>query len=76
MKRKVFEDAGIPVRQIASSQSQGMLGKSSEVTLNMLNAQQESEVDVEGIHDEFDTSHDEIPSYEFLNNCIFLNESY
>ena len=60
MKRKTFEDTGIPVRQITSSQSQGMLGKSSEVTLNMLNAQQESEVDTEEIHEEFGTSHDEI----------------
>uniref|UniRef100_A0A6M2DXS8 Putative chromatin complex subunit bap18 n=1 Tax=Xenopsylla cheopis TaxID=163159 RepID=A0A6M2DXS8_XENCH len=54
LKKKAFEDAGIPVRQISSqsqannSQSQSMMGKSSEVTLNMLNAQ-ESEVDVEGM---------------------------
>ena len=66
MRKKAFEDAGIPVRQIASSQSQGMLGKSSEVTLNMLNAQQESEVDVEEMPEddklEFGTSHEEITS--------------
>ncbi|XP_026465675.1 chromatin complexes subunit BAP18-like [Ctenocephalides felis] len=56
LKKKAFEDAGIPVRQNSNSQSQAnnsqsqsVMGKSSEVTLNMLNAQ-ESEVDVEGIH--------------------------
>lgn len=65
LKKKAFEDAGIPVRQIVSSQSQGMLGKSSEVTLNMLNAP-ESEVDVEGMHEdvklEFGSSHEEVTS--------------
>ncbi|XP_014284824.1 chromatin complexes subunit BAP18 [Halyomorpha halys] len=65
LKKKAFEDAGIPVRQIVSSQSQGMLGKSSEVTLNMLNAP-ESEVDVEGMHEdvklEFGSSHEEVNS--------------
>ncbi|XP_014247973.1 chromatin complexes subunit BAP18 [Cimex lectularius] len=64
LKKKAFEDAGIPVsRQLVTSQpQQGMLGKSAEVTLNMLNAQ-ETEVDVEGMHEhvklEF-SSHEEV----------------
>ncbi|KAJ0183645.1 hypothetical protein K1T71_000068 [Dendrolimus kikuchii] len=48
LKKKAFEDAGIPIRQ---------------VTLNMLNAP-ENEVDVEGfagdVKLEFDTSNDEV----------------
>ncbi|CAH0716646.1 unnamed protein product, partial [Brenthis ino] len=62
LKKKAFEDAGIPVRQVSSTitshpqqapqvslmtQSTG-LGKNAEVTLNMLNAS-ENEVDVEGL---------------------------
>lgn len=67
MKKKAFEDAGIPVRQMSSVQpQQGMLTKSSkEVTLNMLNAP-ESEVDVEGLHEdvkvEFDGAMEEVTS--------------
>ncbi|KAL1124394.1 hypothetical protein AAG570_001023 [Ranatra chinensis] len=67
LKKKAFEDAGIPVRQLVSSQSQqsGMMGTSAEVTLNMLNAP-ESEVDVEGMHEdvklEFGGSHEEVNS--------------
>jgi hypothetical protein len=42
-----------------------MMGKSAEVTLNMLNAP-ESEVDVEGMHEdvklEFGSSHEEVTS--------------
>ncbi|KDR18358.1 chromatin complexes subunit BAP18 [Zootermopsis nevadensis] len=53
LKKKAFEDAGLPVRTIQTVQTtqasqQSMMSKSSEVTLNMLNAP-ESEVDVEGL---------------------------
>ncbi|XP_066582735.1 chromatin complexes subunit BAP18 isoform X1 [Prorops nasuta] len=71
LKKKAFEEAGVPIRQqqILSQQqsnqqsaqqatkqqqsvtSQGLMGKSAEVTLNMLNAP-ESEVDVEGLPEE------------------------
>ncbi|XP_017797749.1 PREDICTED: chromatin complexes subunit BAP18 isoform X3 [Habropoda laboriosa] len=67
LKKKAFEEAGVPIRQqILSQQSaqqstvvqqqqvkqQGnLMGKSAEVTLNMLNAS-ESEVDVEGLPEE------------------------
>ena len=67
LKKKAFEEAGVPIRQqILSQQStqqstvqvskqqtgnQGLMGKSADVTLNMLNAP-ESEVDVEGLPDE------------------------
>ncbi|XP_043511724.1 chromatin complexes subunit BAP18 isoform X3 [Frieseomelitta varia] len=67
LKKKAFEEAGVPIRQqILSQQStqqstvqvskqqtgnQGLMGKSADVTLNMLNAS-ESEVDVEGLPDE------------------------
>lgn len=71
LKKKAFEDAGIgiPVRQLTSVQTsqpqQGMMGKSAEVTLNMLNAP-ESEVDVEGLHEdvklEFDGATEEVTS--------------
>lgn len=70
LKKKAFEDAGVPVRQLAAVQSsqaqQGMLSKSAqEVTLNMLNAP-ESEVDVEGLHEdvkvEFDGAMEEVTS--------------
>ncbi|KAG8306876.1 chromatin complexes subunit BAP18 [Homalodisca vitripennis] len=70
LKKKAFEDAGIPVRQLTSvqapQQQQGMLTKTvQEVTLNMLNAP-ESEVDVEGLHEdvkvEFDGAMEEVTS--------------
>uniref|UniRef100_A0A1B6LPY4 SANT domain-containing protein n=1 Tax=Graphocephala atropunctata TaxID=36148 RepID=A0A1B6LPY4_9HEMI len=70
LKKKAFEDAGIPVRQLAAvqapQQQQGMLTKTAqEVTLNMLNAP-ESEVDVEGLHEgvkvEFDGAMEEVTS--------------
>lgn len=70
MKKKAFEDAGIPVRQMSTVQTtqpqQGMLTKTAqEVTLNMLNAP-ESEVDVEGLHEdvkvEFDGAMEEVTS--------------
>ncbi|XP_012262454.1 chromatin complexes subunit BAP18 isoform X2 [Athalia rosae] len=79
LKKKAFEEAGVPIRQqqVISQQqtvqqsggggaqqqqvqsqkqqqatgNQGMMGKSAEVTLNMLNAP-ESEVDVEGLPEE------------------------
>lgn len=56
LKKKAFEDAGLPVRQISVPASQLQLQQvpqthKSEVTLNMLNAA-ESEVDVEGLHEE------------------------
>ncbi|XP_033325225.1 BPTF-associated chromatin complex component 1 isoform X2 [Megalopta genalis] len=72
LKKKAFEEAGVPIRQQLMSQqqsaqqstvvqqqqvskqqsgNQGMMGKSAEVTLNMLNAP-ESEVDVEGLPEE------------------------
>ncbi|KAJ8965778.1 hypothetical protein NQ317_008137 [Molorchus minor] len=73
LKKKAFEDAGLPVRQIntvtqptqqqQSVQQQSMI--KSEVTLNMLNAA-ESEVDVEGLHEEvkleFDGGNEEVSS--------------
>lgn len=73
LKKKAFEDAGLPVRQISSVnqsaqqqpniQQQSMI--KSEVTLNMLNAA-ESEVDVEGLHEEvkleFDGGNEEVTS--------------
>ncbi|KAG8222257.1 hypothetical protein J437_LFUL001455 [Ladona fulva] len=101
LKKKAFEDAGLPVRTISQPQSssgvigsggsggrdssssvvqqaaqaqqasaaqaqQGMMGKSAaEVTLNMLNAP-ESEVDVEGLHEDvklqFDGATEEVTS--------------
>lgn len=69
MKKKAFEEAGLPIRnqqaavaqqvqkqqqqqqQAVASGNQGLMGKSAEVTLNMLNAP-ESEVDVEGLPEE------------------------
>ncbi|XP_076178334.1 BPTF-associated chromatin complex component 1 isoform X3 [Ptiloglossa arizonensis] len=71
LKKKAFEEAGVPIRQQILSQqqsaqqsavqqqvskqqttgNQGLMGKSAEVTLNMLNAP-ESEVDVEGLPEE------------------------
>lgn len=72
LKKKAFEDAGLPVRSISNVQptqtvanTQAMLNK-SEVTLNMLNAP-ESEVDVEGLHEdvklEFDGATEEVASW-------------
>jgi len=76
----VFEDAGLQVRQTVTAQpavqaapvlpppqpqQATMLGKSAEVTLNMLNAT-ESEVDVEGLTEdvklEFDGATEEVTS--------------
>ncbi|XP_030752454.1 chromatin complexes subunit BAP18 [Sitophilus oryzae] len=65
LKKKAFEDAGLPVRQLSTQQhsnlQQSMIKQ--EVTLNMLNAA-ESEVDVEGLHEEvkleFDGSNEEV----------------
>ncbi|XP_073986896.1 BPTF-associated chromatin complex component 1-like [Rhodnius prolixus] len=60
LRKKAFEDAGLPTRQVMSGTSQSgatsgaMLattGKSAEVTLNMLNAQ-ETEVDIESMHED------------------------
>lgn len=65
MKKQAFEEAGVPLRQQQNSQQNAvsqpkppaaptnpnLMGKSAEVTLNMLNAP-ESEVDVEGIPEE------------------------
>ncbi|XP_023935160.1 chromatin complexes subunit BAP18 isoform X2 [Bicyclus anynana] len=64
LKKKAFEDAGIPVRQVSSIAPrvgkpatqvvaplniiQGVIRTNAEVTLNMLNAT-ENEVDVEGL---------------------------
>lgn len=72
LKKKAFEDAGLPVRQIntavSTNQQQNMQQQpmiKSEVTLNMLNAA-ESEVDVEGLHEEvkleFDGGNEEVTS--------------
>ncbi|XP_043288629.1 chromatin complexes subunit BAP18 isoform X2 [Venturia canescens] len=65
LKKKAFEEAGVPMRNpstpvgqakqqsqpTVATGNQGLMGKSAEVTLNMLNAP-ESEVDVEGLHEE------------------------
>ncbi|XP_011495114.1 PREDICTED: chromatin complexes subunit BAP18 isoform X3 [Ceratosolen solmsi marchali] len=88
LKKKAFEEAGVPIRQqqiIAQQQSTqqsnvqqvqtqkqtvsnpGLMSKSAEVTLNMLNAP-ESEVDVEGLPEEcqvkleFDGATEEVTS--------------
>lgn len=73
LKKKAFEDAGLPVRQISTvtptAQQQSNIQQQpmikSEVTLNMLNAA-ESEVDVEGLHEEvkleFDGGNEEVTS--------------
>ncbi|KAJ8917434.1 hypothetical protein NQ315_005481 [Exocentrus adspersus] len=72
LKKKAFEDAGLPVRQISTvaqpTQQQNVQQQpiiKSEVTLNMLNAA-ESEVDVEGLHEEvkleFDGGNEEVSS--------------
>lgn len=68
----MFEDAGLPVRTIQQQNvqttqinQQSMMNKSADVTLNMLNAP-ESEVDVEGLHEdvklEFDGATEEVTS--------------
>ncbi|XP_061382045.1 chromatin complexes subunit BAP18-like isoform X3 [Danaus plexippus] len=58
LKKKAFEDAGIPVRQVSS-----MGNNALQVTLNMLNAS-ENEVDVEGLNNdvklEFEAGNDEV----------------
>ncbi|XP_034230995.1 chromatin complexes subunit BAP18 isoform X1 [Thrips palmi] len=70
LKKKVFEDAGLQVRQIQATPTsinqqtqQSMMSR--EVTLNMLNAT-ESEVDVEGLNEdvklEFDGPTEEVAS--------------
>lgn len=72
LKKKAFEDAGLPVRQINTTVQtqpaqptiqQQIIKQPSEVTLNMLNAA-ESEVDVEGLHEEvkleFDPANEEV----------------
>ncbi|XP_039763981.1 chromatin complexes subunit BAP18-like isoform X3 [Pararge aegeria] len=62
LKKKAFEDAGIPVRQVSSIAPR--VGKpATQVTLNMLNAT-ENEVDIEGLTGdvklEFDGSTEEV----------------
>lgn len=66
LKKKAFEDAGLPVRQVTAIQPQPTQQQTimkQEVTLNMLNAP-ESEVDVEGLHEEvkleFDPANEEV----------------
>ncbi|KAL0273586.1 UNVERIFIED_CONTAM: hypothetical protein PYX00_006223 [Menopon gallinae] len=74
IKKKAYEDAGLPVQRpliqsVPAVQQQttqpGLIGKSADVTLNMLNAP-ESEVDVEGLQEEvkleFDGTPEEVPS--------------
>ncbi|XP_056644218.1 chromatin complexes subunit BAP18 isoform X1 [Diorhabda sublineata] len=74
LKKKAFEDAGLPVRQVNQTLSSVQLQQNvnvqqpmikSEVTLNMLNAA-ESEVDVEGLNEdvklEFDGGNEEVSS--------------
>lgn len=74
LKKKAFEDAGLPVRPInplpsqqttPNVQQQQQSIHKQEVTLNMLNAA-ESEVDVEGLHEEvklnFDGENEEVTS--------------
>ncbi|XP_028178612.1 chromatin complexes subunit BAP18-like isoform X2 [Ostrinia nubilalis] len=49
LKKKAFEDAGIPVRQVSSTVTNCQTpSPTPQVTLNMLNAT-ENEVDVEGL---------------------------
>ncbi|XP_060516706.1 chromatin complexes subunit BAP18 [Cylas formicarius] len=72
LKKKAFEDAGLPVRQLNTGPQQPVQPQPTqqslikqEMTLNMLNAA-ESEVDVEGLHEdvklEFDGSNEEVSS--------------
>ncbi|CAH0716645.1 unnamed protein product, partial [Brenthis ino] len=62
LKKKAFEDAGIPVRQVSSTITSHPQ-QAPQVTLNMLNAS-ENEVDVEGLSGdvklEFEGSTDEV----------------
>ncbi|XP_063546842.1 chromatin complexes subunit BAP18-like isoform X2 [Cydia strobilella] len=64
LKKKAFEDAGIPVRQVSSTvTSHSQPPQPPQVTLNMLNAS-ENEVDVEGLGGdvklEFEASSEEV----------------
>ncbi|KAJ8868209.1 hypothetical protein PR048_032018 [Dryococelus australis] len=74
LKKKAFEDAGLPMRSPptlqspppqSSSQHQNILVKSNDVMLGMVNAG-ESEVDVEGLAEEvkleFDGATEEVTS--------------
>ncbi|XP_047543976.1 chromatin complexes subunit BAP18-like isoform X3 [Vanessa tameamea] len=62
LKKKAFEDAGIPVRQVSSTVT-STTQQTPQVTLNMLNAS-ENEVDVEGLTGdvklEFEASNEEV----------------
>ncbi|CAH4038659.1 chromatin complexes subunit BAP18-like isoform X5 [Pieris brassicae] len=61
LKKKAFEDAGIPVRQVSNSVNN--VPQTTQVTLNMLNAS-ENEVDVEGLNNdvklEFEAGNEEV----------------
>ncbi|XP_059059936.1 chromatin complexes subunit BAP18-like isoform X2 [Achroia grisella] len=63
LKKKAFEDAGIPVRQVSSTVTSHSQPQTPQVTLNMLNAS-ENEVDVEGLSGdvklEFDATNEEV----------------
>ncbi|XP_068617800.1 chromatin complexes subunit BAP18-like isoform X2 [Battus philenor] len=63
LKKKAFEDAGIPLRQVSSTVTSQQVTPVPQVTLNMLNAT-ENEMDVEGLTNdvklEFDGSSDEV----------------
>ncbi|XP_075990958.1 BPTF-associated chromatin complex component 1-like isoform X2 [Anticarsia gemmatalis] len=62
LKKKAFEDAGIPVRQVSSTVT-SHTPQAPQVTLNMLNAS-ENEVDVEGLSGdvklEFESTNEEV----------------
>ncbi|XP_049885386.1 chromatin complexes subunit BAP18-like isoform X3 [Pectinophora gossypiella] len=66
LKKKAFEDAGIPVRQVSSTVTSIPQPQTPQVTLNMLNAS-ENEVDVEGLTGdvklEFEAGTEEILQY-------------
>ncbi|XP_026316710.1 chromatin complexes subunit BAP18-like isoform X2 [Hyposmocoma kahamanoa] len=63
LKKKAFEDAGIPVRQVSSAVTSLSQPQTPQVTLNMLNAS-ENEVDVEGLSNdvklEFEANTEEV----------------
>ncbi|KAM3968974.1 BPTF-associated chromatin complex component 1 [Aphomia sociella] len=63
LKKKAFEDAGIPVRQVSSTVTSHGQPQTPQVTLNMLNAS-ENEVDVEGLSGdvklEFEAGNEEV----------------
>ncbi|XP_031767519.1 chromatin complexes subunit BAP18-like isoform X2 [Galleria mellonella] len=63
LKKKAFEDAGIPVRQVSSTVTSLGQPQTPQVTLNMLNAS-ENEVDVEGLSGdvklEFEAGNEEV----------------